>query len=387
MAKQVADNTAAGPFAPIIWANVEAAEALRDLEVDGEKVLAKRVLIDWSGNLFSSHHQKVTVIARNGHLVAFVGSLDYQQNRMSAPMHTPPPTPGVHEVGVRVTGEAAAQVLATFVTRWSEASTLTAATYVRAKQERQVNPPMLTGFEPSPPQQVQPSQTTSVQVLRSFPDSKEYGVLVNTHWQSLPADGVHEVVCTFKQALDAARRYIYIEDQTFDATDSLFPSLVKACERGVRVIAVTPGHGDPLENAAAIPKVLSEAVQTGIVDRLSDAYKANLAVWQLEGIFVHSKLILIDDEFASIGSANFMDRSMQFTMKGDDSELSVAAVSTGPLVRDLRVALWAEHLRVTTPGALLEIRSLGRSLGFWRANWGTGFTFASPRSSLKPIGP
>ena len=48
VAKQVADNTAAGPFAPIIWANVEAAEALRDLEVDGEKVLAKRVLIDWS---------------------------------------------------------------------------------------------------------------------------------------------------------------------------------------------------------------------------------------------------------------------------------------------------------------------------------------------------
>ena len=123
------------------------------------------------------------------------------------------------------------------------------------------------------------------------------------------------------------------------------------------------------------------------MNRLSDTQRTNLAVWQLAGIFVHSKVILIDDEFASIGSANFMDRSMQLTLAGDDSELSVAAVSTGTLVSDLRVELWAEHLRVTTPGALLEIRSLGRSLGFWRANWGTGFTFASPRSSLKPIGP
>jgi phosphatidylserine/phosphatidylglycerophosphate/cardiolipin synthase-like enzyme len=391
---QVRDQTAAGPFAPLVWNNVKAAEDLRGRDVDGEHVLARRVLMDWSGNLMSSHHMKFTVVARNGELVGFVGGLDYQQDRMSAPMHRPPPPPpahicGVHEVGVRVKGEAAARVLATFATRWTEASTLSAATYDIGAGERQFNPPTLTTpDEPSSAQQVQASQTTSVQVLRSFPDSKEFGLIKNTPWQTLPAGGVHEVLCTFTKALDAARRYIYIEDQAFNAIDALFPSLVRACERGVRVIALIPGRSDPLEGAAAeIPPDLSGAVQKGIVNRLSDAYRTNLAVYQLRGIYVHAKVILIDDEFASIGSANFMDRSMQLTSRGDDSELSVAAVSTDTVVRELRVKLWAEHLRVTAPAELAEIRDLNRSLGFWRDNWGTGFTFGCPDSTLRLIGP
>ena len=57
------------------------------------------------------------------------------------------------------------------------------------------------------------------------------------------ASGVHEVKRTFLTALAAARRYIYIEDQSFDAVDSLFPSLVAACHRGVKVIALIPGRG------------------------------------------------------------------------------------------------------------------------------------------------
>jgi hypothetical protein len=78
---------------------------------------------------------------------------------------------------------------------------------------------------------------------------------------------------------------------------------------------------------------------------------------------------------------------MQLTSRGDDSELSVAAVSTDTVVRELRVKLWAEHLRVTAPAELAEIRDLNRSLGFWRDNWGTGFTFGCPDSTLRLIGP
>jgi phosphatidylserine/phosphatidylglycerophosphate/cardiolipin synthase-like enzyme len=373
--------------------NVKAAENLRGHDVGGEQPLAKRVLMDWSGNLLSSHHMKVTVVARDGALTAFVGGLDYLQDRMSAPMHRPPPPPpagvcGVHDVGVRVRGEAAARVVATFATRWTEASTLSAATYDIGGGERQFNPPKLATLDPSAPQQVQASLTTSVQVLRSFPDSKEYWVRKNTPWQTLPAGGVHEVLCTFTKALDAARDYIYIEDQAFNAIGALFPPLVRACERGVKVIALTPGRGDPVEGPAdELPLRLSGEVQRGIVNQLSGADAANLAVFQLRGIYVHAKVILIDDEFASIGSANFMDRSMQLTSQGDDSELSVAAVSMGSVIRELRVKLWAEHLRVTGLAELAEIRDLDRSLGFWRGNWGTGFTFRCPDSTLKSIGP
>jgi hypothetical protein len=198
---------------------------------------------------------------------------------------------------------------------------------------------------------------------------------------------VHEVRRTSQTALAAARRYIYIEDQSFDAVDSLFGLLVDACKRGVKVIALIPGRGDPLDTPGAIPATLSTEIQSGIVGHLSPAEPTNLAVWQLDGIVVHAKLMLIDDEFVEIGSANFMDRSMQFTFQGDDSEISAAAVSSGGLVSDLRVQLSAEHLRVTDPAARTEIRDLGRSLGFWRAGWGSGLSFAHSSSRLVFVGP
>jgi hypothetical protein len=52
-------------------------------------------------------------------------------------------------------------------------------------------------------------------------------------------------------------------------------------------------------------------------------------------------LMLVDDVFASIGSANFFSHSTV----GTDSELSCTFVTTGPSVINLRVRLWAEHLR------------------------------------------
>jgi phosphatidylserine/phosphatidylglycerophosphate/cardiolipin synthase-like enzyme len=322
-------------FVATVRNNIRAAEDLRGRGVGW----ANRVLIDWSGGRRSSHHMKFTVIARGARLTAFVGGLDYMQNRVSAPMHIPEPPQvgkpralGVHEVGVEVTGHGAVEALLTFQTRWEEASTLSDATYDIGAGKRPYNPPAsalvdLPGLMPDP---VPASTETSVQVVRSFPADKE----PDRPWSTLPADGVHEVRATFQKALDAAVRYIYIEDQEFSA-ESLFPSLVRACHRGVKVIVLVPGYDDPIEGGAIRRKSLSPTVQRQIVDPLED-HRTNFVVYQLRGIFVHAKVILIDDEFASIGSANFMDRSMQPTLEGEDSELSVAAVTTGTMVRDLR---------------------------------------------------
>jgi phosphatidylserine/phosphatidylglycerophosphate/cardiolipin synthase-like enzyme len=382
----------------IIRANVAAAEHLRAYAVAGEFVLANRVLIDWSGSQMSSHHMKVTVVVRGNKPVAFIG-VDYLQNRMSAPMHRPPqPRPanykgGFHEVGVEVTGDAALAALDTFATRWREASTLSPDTYDLGRGELPYNPSESALVNSKPPwvDPVNQSAETSVQVVRSFPAIKEYYRLwVDTPWETLPADGVHEVMQTFQTALGAARNYIYIEDQRFDAQEVLFPLLVKACHRGVKVIAVIPGQDDPSEGGQERERALPLIVQRHIVEPLKNENNhTNVTVWQLNGIFVHSKVILIDDEFVSLGSANFMDRSMKSTSMGDDSELSVAAVSTGRLVSDLRVNLWAEHMRMTDPGTLAQIRDLNSSLAFWREDcaWGNRVNFAAQDSPLRWLGP
>jgi len=80
-----------------------------------------------------------------------------------------------------------------------------------------------------------------------------------------------------------------------------------------------------------------------------------------EQIYVHSKLLIADDQVAVLGSANINDRSML----GDrDSELATVITSrnavhvplAGPMqsvakeVHELRVNLWKKHFGAGTPG-------------------------------------
>lgn len=89
-------------------------------------------------------------------------------------------------------------------------------------------------------------------------------------------------------------------------------------------------------------------------------------VYQVEHLTAHSKVILVDDEFASVGSANMFSRSMI----GVDQELNVALVTTGTQVRDLRVKLWAEHLRSPMGQNFINVlHDQELALGIWRSEW------------------
>ena len=97
--------------------------------------------------------------------------------------------------------------------------------------------------------------------------------------------------------------------------------------------------------------------------------------------------MLVDDEFASIGSANFFDRSMT----GKEVELNAAILHEGgenSLVADLRVRLWCGHLRVVnTPDVVSQLRSRATGFSIFRASWGPPVNFAHPDSALFEITP
>jgi phosphatidylserine/phosphatidylglycerophosphate/cardiolipin synthase-like enzyme len=271
------------------------------------------------------------------------------------------------------------------------------ATYDVGAGARPFNPPKPAALPPAPAAPRPPigppapgAAGTAVQVVRSWPDTKEFrGFLAaGVPWRTLPATGVHEVRSTLLAAIAGARRYVYLEDQAFDAERTLLPELARACRRGVKVIAVLPGSTDPNDGTlAAANQQLGPAVRTALLGLLGAAQQENLAVWRLTDVMVHAKVVLVDDAFLCVGSANAMDRSLQETASGDDSELSVAAVSTTSLVADLRVRLWAEHLRVGTAPALAEVRDLDASLGFWRRGWGRGLREPHPGTPLAFVGP
>ena len=103
-----------------------------------------------------------------------------------------------------------------------------------------------------------------------------------------------------------------------------------------------------------------------VVDRLPHPQRRNIGLWRVERLTVHSKIVIVDDVFACVGSADIFSRSMA----GVDVELAVATVTTSTCVRDLRVALWAEHLRTPLTERLRShLEDLDLAMGIFRAEW------------------
>jgi phosphatidylserine/phosphatidylglycerophosphate/cardiolipin synthase-like enzyme len=197
--------------------------------------------------------------------------------------------------------------------------------------------------------------------------------------------GIYEVRDTLRKALSAAEHYIYIEDQflgegrvgPIDPTETepgsifdLFVVLLAAAKKdGMRMIFVGSGQSDPDDVSAGSKNLTIEEagdLKTALVDPLAAAAidpKSRLAVWRLKPAAVHAKMMIIDDQFLAIGSANLHRRSMS----GEDAELHVAIVDDATLVRDFRIGLWSEHFNIRS--SVPALADWQAALGLWRSSW------------------
>jgi phosphatidylserine/phosphatidylglycerophosphate/cardiolipin synthase-like enzyme len=379
-----------GPFR----ANVVAARAMRTWTPstrDGAGApLQNRVLLDWSGVVLGSNHQKLVVFRHGDELTAFVGGLDLSPNRYdTAPHHRlrlGVHRWGWHDAAARLSGPAAARAWDVFRARWQNAAALPTrymAKELPAKYFRlprggftPINPPDAPRtVPPAPPQPRRAAAGLAVQVVRSYSPWKVY---IRRGWHRIrPAavsrDGVREVYAALTTAIGAAERYVYLEDQYFheapggDRRLELYDDLRAAAARGVKVILVGSGRRDPADGGdSTVAPTMTRDVRRHVIARLSAAARGNVVMYRIRDLTVHTKLMLVDDRFASIGSANFFSRSMA----GTDSELSCTVVTSGPAVRELRTRLWAEHLRApVTAGLAAALADLDTALGIWRAEW------------------
>ncbi len=341
--------------------------------------LAGHALVDYSGPILGSNHQKTVVITRRGEVTAFIGGIDLVVERLDAAPHDRLEHKGRrwgwHDIAVRLRGPAAGRAHDVFLRRWHEAATLPPRLW--GGSDGPVNPPAA----PTPPvareQKPREADHTSVRVLRSISDRKLDSLLPwrRVAWDAVPQTGVQEIFETLTSAIAAARRYVYIEDQYLyeyagrRARFELYPYLRDAAARGVKVILVGSGVRDPDDpgiNLRPINRRVNRDVRRKILKRLDPERRGNVVVYRIEHATVHSKLTIVDDTFANIGSANLFSRSMA----GVDCEISAAVETATPLVRDLRVAVWAEHLRAPlTPELAGELENLDLALGIWDAAW------------------
>lgn len=385
LAGGVVTSSVARPLIGPFHQNVGTADRLRRWRPAGQSSsrppLRGRVLLDWSGAEIGSNHQKITVVRRGTELTAAVGGIDYAASRIDEGPHQRLSVRGGrwgwHDAGAIVRGPAAVDVWQVFRIRWAGAVQLPRRRYFWPPRRFPVlNPsPISVDIEPAPAQPVCPCSGVASQILRSMGPWYIDSLVpwARRHYAAMPPEGVHEVYLTLVQAIGAARRYVYIEDQYFeeypggDSRFQLYPHLRAAAARGVKVIFVGSGTRDPADAGAMINQRVNKDLRHLLIDPLPHAMRRNVGLWRVENLTVHSKIVLVDDVFACVGSANFFSRSMA----GTDTELTAALVTAGDAVRDLRVSLWAEHLRtpLTDPAVRGSLEDLDLAIGAFRPEW------------------
>ncbi len=139
---------------------------------------------------------------------------------------------------------------------------------------------------------------------------------------------VHEVARLFEASINTADRFIYIENQFTSAVDIARLLVQRMMDvPQLRVLIVTPKlHSSWFESQAMQSGrggFIGQFVAADVVDRVRFLYPSTRAPDGAAAVMVHSKVMITDDRFLRIGSANLNNRSM-----GADTECDLAFEAT-----------------------------------------------------------
>lgn len=140
-------------------------------------------------------------------------------------------------------------------------------------------------------------------------------------------DQVHNAAGLFKASIGAATRFIYIESQFTTSSDVARLLAQRMVEiPSLRVLIVTPrAHSwwlETLTMQGGRARFMRAFQTAGVADRLRVAYPCVSDGHKTWAVMVHSKLMIVDDDFLRVGSANLNNRSM-----GVDTECDLAFVA------------------------------------------------------------
>ena len=318
-------------------------------------------LRDMRVRTFGAHHQKFVVLRHRDDPtrdIAFVGGIDICHGRRDTIAHegdpqpiempsTFGPRPAWHDVHGAVQGPAVYDVETTFRERWEDSTPLTLNPGRLASslaQGEDLDPRPLPEQWPPPPAREDGHE--AVQVLRTYP------ALLPKGFDFAP-DGERSIAAGNDKAVRHAERLIYLEDQYLwsEEVGRHFRDALRDNPR-LRLICVIPIVPDVDGVLGLAPQLYGRKLA---MDLLLEAGSERVALFGLTSpagypVYVHSKVCVIDDKWASIGSDNFNRRSWS-----SDSEAAVAVQDVrrdqagGPAPRDafplrLRRELVGEHL-------------------------------------------
>jgi phosphatidylserine/phosphatidylglycerophosphate/cardiolipin synthase-like enzyme len=336
-------------------------------EAGGECLLDMRVRVG------GSHHQKFVVLRHPGRPeldIAFVGGIDLCHSRRDDERHAGDvqrqpmaawygERPPWHDAMVALRGPVVGAVETVFRERWDDPQPLSRSPLRRLAevlrhQQRRGRP------LPAPLPDPSPAGPHSVQLLRTYPSGLRY---------PFAPDGERSIARGYAKVLRRVRRLVYLEDQYLWSADvaRAFADALRA-QPDLHLIAVVPHHPDQDGRLAVPPNLLGRQQAVAL---LRAAGGDRVAVYGVENpsgvpVYVHAKVCVADDAWASIGSDNVNLRSWTH-----DSELSTAVLDetldtreprdpaglgdgARRYARDLRLSLMREHLDRDTDEGLVD---------------------------------
>jgi phospholipase D1/2 len=323
-----------------------------------------RFRLDGAHPTGSAHHQKIVVV---DDALAFCGGIDMTADRWDTRAHLDDDPARVrpttkrrygpwHDVSTAVDGAAARALGDLARERWKRAT------------GEDIEPPPLR--QDAWPEGLEPTlRDVDVALSRTAP---EYD----------GRQGVHEIEALYLAAIAAARSTLYIESQYF-ASRKIAEAMASRLREpdGPEIIVINPETADGWLEEEVMGSARLRLLE--LIREADHGHRFRLYTPVTAGrqpIYVHAKVMIVDDRLLKVGSSNLNNRSLGFDTECD---LSVEMVpggrddrATGPAIVRLRNDLLSEHLGVEIAvleqaieraggsliGAIEDLRSDGRSL-------------------------
>lgn len=211
-------------------------------------------------------HRKLLIIDGSTGFIGGAGFADFWQGNADSPDHW-------RDSQFRVEGPAVAQLQSAFMDNWVRTSSR-----------------ILEGSE-------------------YFPELKPVGKAYAQVFKSSPRDGVESVRLMYLLSISAARKNIRLSVPYFIPGKLTSRAMVEACQRGVSVELIIPGA-----------KTDAPIVRHASRSKWGPLLKAGVKIYEYQPTMYHCKMMVVDDVWVSVGSANFDNRSFRLN---DEANLNV----------------------------------------------------------------